>query len=433
MKLNKILTAIVAASSLTVSASAVSDIVNTWSYDTTLTFVGATFADVGDIKSASDPTGDPIQTFWLNGEPISDADGNLIPDPPATVPYGISPDGNEYTFERTDYFVNDGTNFDSVDGTQTFSAYELSWGAADGLSADQYSTPGLTDPDLTDSTTTNSSKLQNPTNDASLNRSGLTIGNPTLPADPAVSDPGFPRTSGTSTGDHIASGEVNTASWLEVHDTTTGELDLSGVVLANGLEDLGLNKIGNGNSLTHWNNTIAGEFADLTGGILRDTLTLTPVDPASTDTIPLPTIYFGFEFRETNNAGTCATGTDGNPTANPCGDLWGIPAIDADQLTQYFTYDGVDYAVDIVITQIITDNLGVIQGAKGLDELGDGQCAALGFDPGCLGFLTPEYDNTTVAFGFVVSVVPVPAAVWLFGSALLGFAGFKRYKENSAA
>ena len=36
---------------------------------------------------------------------------------------------------------------------------------------------------------------------------------------------------------------------------------------------------------------------------------------------------------------------------------------------------------------------------------------------------------TNYSFGVQISAVPVPAAVWLFGSAVLGFAGLNRRKQ----
>ena len=72
----------------------------------------------------------------------------------------------------------------------------------------------------------------------------------------------------------------------------------------------------------------------------------------------------------------------------------------------------------------------------------DAECEALQLGDGivtdglgtCVGFRTPEVGDTTLGFGFrvnAVSQVPVPAAVWLFGTALLGFVGYQRKKKHA--
>ncbi len=49
-----------------------------------------------------------------------------------------------------------------------------------------------------------------------------------------------------------------------------------------------------------------------------------------------------------------------------------------------------------------------------------------------LGSITLDWDGAATTLSFDVAPIPVPAAVWLFGSALLGMVGFSRRKQQQA-
>jgi len=160
---------------------------------------------------------------------------------------------------------------------------------------------------------------------------------------------------------------------------------------------------------------------------LLDTLTLNPVGEPG-NTVDAPSINFDFKFLETlnnpPNNGDCVSGTP-----EPCGDLWGFIGIQNTNLE--FDFQGNTYYASVLV-------LGQNPGdASPIAELDIDQCTALGFDEGCQGFITNENAATTAKFGFAITVaptsVPLPAAVWLFGSALVGFAGFSRFRKSNKA
>jgi len=194
---------------------------------------------------------------------------------------------------------------------------------------------------------------------------------------------------------------------------------VSGVVATGGA--------GIGNSMTHWNRTISLDWAVLDSGTLEDKLTLTALDGAMTGVSKnAPTLEIGFGFEETLNypgPGNCVTGD------TPCADVWGIVGVQTTGID--FIFDSWLYEIDIVIVDPNDLNTSPIE------QLTADQCAVLGFDPNdpCFGFITPEKQVTSVQFGFTiesVGQVPVPAAVWLFGSALLGFVGYNRRRKSKA-
>ena len=270
-------------------------------------------------------------------------------------------------------------------GTTTTSADELSWGATGG-------------------------NFQIDTGNANTNRSALTIGN---------------GVTGTRTGGGPANGVVNTT----IGGTPSGILG----------------QIGIGTSFTHWNNPISAGFNTLTGGRVTDTLTLTPLLPAYYVGGPVvnpPALTFDFEFLETANAGTGGVCEDGQPVpAGGCEDLFGF---NATTLNQAFTYadsgadnilgNGDDFLRTYFASIFILNSSG---GAFPIQQLVNGECAALGLNNGCFGFRTNEATQTTAVFAFAVTTLPIsisvpePGSLALAGLALVGLATQLRRRRVS--
>jgi len=240
-------------------------------------------------------------------------------------------------------------------------------------------------------------------------RSALTIGN-------IVNDK-------TLQGGAATTSSVNTSSLNSIPNPFDGEL-------------------GFGNTLTHWNNVVDGSSKILTEGTFIDTLTLTPILPTSlagdpiTDPV-IPTLTFDFGFKETYNVTPCEAGVGGK-----CDDIWAIRALSAADLTQHFEYLGQEYRITTFVYEIdlsgITDlndldPVVLAASATELELLTPAQCAAAGYTGElCVGLMTKEKQTNSIGFAFSVAAVPVPAAVWLFGTALLGFVGYTRKKASKA-
>ena len=173
-----------------------------------------------------------------------------------------------------------------------------------------------------------------------------------------------------------------------------------------------------GGSLTHHNVPITG--TSLTGATLHDTLTLKALDPSSNGPGALPALSFDIAFLEAPNSTPCAVST--SPT--PCNDIF---VLLGEFLNQNFNYLGQDYYINAFPT-----SGGV------LSTLSDSACAAVhavnSAAPAtqCFGFTTPEGKDTTLAFGFTISTLPLslsvpePRTIALFGLALLGLAITRR-------
>jgi len=255
----------------------------------------------------------------------------------------------------------------------------------------------------------NSANLDDTDTSSSVSRSGLTIGGNLLPFD----SQGDPQVPGSPTGGGAVTGVVDT------------DFDFS----------LDAGEAGYGNSLTHWNNTISSSFGTLDSASLLDELKLSAATPYVGSQKPVPSIVFDFKFEETPNAGVwdsddqryeCADGEQ-RPSEG-CEDIWGYFGVQSTGIP--FQYNGHLYAASVLVIDPTNPT-----GSTPIDFLTDGECAALELDSGCQGFITREARTTPVQFGFMVSYlqeVPVPAAVWLFGTALIGFAGYSRRKAKKS-
>jgi len=183
-------------------------------------------------------------------------------------------------------------------------------------------------------------------------------------------------------------------------------------------------EVGLGNSMTHWNNPISSSFSLLQGGSLFDTLSLSASGQNNYKAVT--PITFDFEFKETVNFPegntTCAAGTP-----EPCGDLWGIFGIQTSDIE--FMYDDNRYLISV----LALDEFG---NAQELPDLEVDQCheleiyAATEENP-CQGFITAEHGFTPVQFAFNIRPIPLPGAVWLFGTAIIGLAGAARFRRKA--
>lgn len=278
-----------------------------------------------------------------------------------TIPAAAGPTVTAWTYSTDAKFIAP-TQFETGGtGTTTAAAYELSWGATGG----DYHTN---------------------TNNSDNNRSALTIGKNTT----NLRDGGGPVT-----------GSIN---------TTIG-----------GTPNASLDQIKNGVTFTHWNNTISGNFNELLGGTVEDSLTLTPLVPLGGSSYDLPKINFTFKFSETtNNPGGQGNNNCAGGTAEPCADLFGIVGFSGN-VNQSFTYDGNTYFASIYVL----DQAG---NASPFALLLPGECQALGLGNTCQGFRTKEAAQTTAQFAFSITTdrieipgdVPEPASLALVGVALAG-------------
>lgn len=220
-------------------------------------------------------------------------------------------------------------------------------------------------------------------------------------------------------GDVTASGDSGdilnlptTLSWGTANESSlVATTPITGTVFTNGPEVPGV-------PLTHNNFPIALGIS-LDSATLTDALRLTPVVPPGVD-VDAPTLEFEILFAETPNAGGAGGACEGGGISgdsfntNGCRDIF-VLSNPGELGPVQFTIDDILYTVTI--------------NSEGLGELSDAACAAVGAGPGCIGFLTPENETSTLETFFTITAqVPEPGMLSLLGLGLGAFAFSRRRK-----
>lgn len=166
------------------------------------------------------------------------------------------------------------------------------------------------------------------------------------------------------------------------------------------------------NSITHYNNVLSSSY-----GTLRSAKLIADVS-LSVDGTELVGLINPFEiyFIETSNSRPCLPGS-----ATVCDDVF---VLTMGALNHQFEYDGFTYYASIFET---TNNIQALPGAA---------CASAGSTAPCIGFMTPEGQNTPARFAFTITSTPItvqvpePNAVALLGIGLAGVGLFRRRRDR---
>ncbi len=177
-------------------------------------------------------------------------------------------------------------------------------------------------------------------------------------------------------------------------------------------------------SITHINKPITG--TTLRSLNILSTLTLTPSSPPDV-ALPDATLTFTVRYLETpNGADPCADGGANGVgvNANGCADIY---VTDANSLNFPFFYDLGTGAGPIQYF------ISFFELTSGLNPLPTDACNAVpGASAPCLGFRTPEGQDTTVQFASLITTervsIPEPGTLASLGLALLGMGFFRRRK-----
>jgi hypothetical protein len=157
-------------------------------------------------------------------------------------------------------------------------------------------------------------------------------------------------------------------------------------------------------SVTHRNEPITGNSLDQV--TLQSTLTLTPNVPPLPGLAPA-SLNFLINFQETPNADNPCDGGGLNGVGvnvNGCADIF---VIDQSSLNFPFQYDTDGAGGDPLVTYFIS----FFELTGGLNPLPAVACSAVGVDSPCLGFRTPEEQDTTFQFAAVITTEPVQITV----------------------
>ncbi|MCG7915096.1 MAG: hypothetical protein JAY71_14625 [Candidatus Thiodiazotropha weberae] len=151
-----------------------------------------------------------------------------------------------------------------------------------------------------------------------------------------------------------------------------------------------------------------------------------------------PTDANGAPFASYERAVLYTTRTCSDTFTLNCGDAGSQYSFSVPTANAWFTFDGTmnpgDRA-DFLLYQLIPDADGAEPGIYELHTAGFG-LSVQGWDGSgnsiveeLFGFRTTCMD-ASCTFSREVAPIPIPAAMWLFGSALLGLVGFSRHREG---